>query len=344
MRLCKPLRSPVRRNGSTTLTHGSGKLFGQTLRLMPRAWPRIPDPVVAKLGLRLSNGTSGAIPGTGAAAFIAIAEAADDVQALIARLKADTDTMVRTAIARELARDTTLLNKLADFLTTLGDGIDEADDQESEEEEELRQPRIGREAAYESYTRTIRAQARSATAGRSLNRQSRSSKIGDWLGDRRLPTNDLRTLGVSLQIQSAARRFVNPFRRYFDRLALRYRQFRREQQSEGRWYAKDGFTATDLTPLEVDFILLALLRGMRGLLADRQLHVSSRKAATQRSIPLVSFIARKLLWTKPPISRRSSSPAWRPSAILRRSLFWYAVTSISALLNGAAAPSAIYIG
>ena len=122
-----------------------------------------PDPVVAKLGLRLSNGTSGAIPGTGAAAFIAIAEAADDVQALIARLKADTDTMVRTAIARELARDTTLLNKLADFLTTLGDGIDEADDQESEEEEELRQPRIGREAAYESYTRTIRAQARSAT-------------------------------------------------------------------------------------------------------------------------------------------------------------------------------------
>ena len=108
-------------------------------------------------------------------------------------------------------------------------------------------------------------------AGRSLNRQSRSSKIGDWLGDRRLPTNDLRTLGVSLQIQSAARRFVNPVRRYFDRLALRYRQFRREQQSEGRWYAKDGFTATDLTPLEVDFILLALLRGMRGLLADRRI-------------------------------------------------------------------------
>jgi DNA helicase IV len=47
--------------------------------------------------------------------------------------------------------------------------------------------------------------------------------------------------------------------------------FRRERQSEGRWYRKDGFGPSDLGPLEVDVILLAILRGMRSLLDDRRI-------------------------------------------------------------------------
>jgi DNA helicase IV len=52
---------------------------------------------------------------------------------------------------------------------------------------------------------------------------------------------------------------------------MRYRRFRRERQSEGRWYRTDGFGPTDLGALEVDVILLALLRGMRALLSDRRI-------------------------------------------------------------------------
>lgn len=148
-----------------------------------------------------------------------------------------------------MARDKTLLDQLVEFLGTLGEGIDEADDQESEEEEDVRQPRIGREAAFDAYARAIRAQARSAASGRSVNLQSRSGKITEWLGDRRLPPDDLRNLGLSLQVQSSARRFVNPLRRYFDGLPVRYRRFRRERQSEGRWYHKDGFGPSVLANL-----------------------------------------------------------------------------------------------
>jgi DNA helicase IV len=72
-------------------------------------------------------------------------------------------------------------------------------------------------------------------------------------------------------LQGSARRFVNPLRRYFDGLPLRYRRFRRERQSHGRWYKAQGFGPSDLGPLEVDVILLALLRGMRGLLEDRRI-------------------------------------------------------------------------
>jgi flagellar biosynthesis GTPase FlhF len=229
-----------------------------------------PDPSIARVGTRL-NGIIDGVSGASASAFISISEGADEVQSLISRLKGDTDSKIRTAVARELAHDKTLLDQLVDFLDALGDGIDEADDQEGEDEEEVRQPRIGREAAFDAYARAIRAQARSAASGRSVNRESRSGKITEWLGDRRLPPGDLRNIGVSLQVQSSARRFANPLRRYFDGLPVRYRRFRREQQSEGRWYRKDGFGPSDLGPLEVDVILLALLRGMRSLLGDRRI-------------------------------------------------------------------------
>jgi len=86
-----------------------------------------------------------------------------------------------------------------------------------------------------------------------------------------LPANELHRLGTSLQAQGAARRFVNPARRYFDRLAIRYRRFRRERQAKGEWYVKDSFTPTELSPLEVDVVLLALLRRTRSLLADRRI-------------------------------------------------------------------------
>jgi superfamily I DNA/RNA helicase len=81
----------------------------------------------------------------------------------------------------------------------------------------------------------------------------------------------LRSLGLSLQVQGSLQRFANPLRRYFSGLSSRYRRFRRDRQSEGRWYRKDSFGPTDIGPLEVDVILLCILRGMRSLLGDRRI-------------------------------------------------------------------------
>lgn len=55
--------------------------------------------------------------------------------------------------------------------------------------------------------------------------------------------------------------FVNPVRRYIDGLPARYRRFRRVRQSDNRWYSADGFSLTDIHPLEVDIVLLAMMRG-----------------------------------------------------------------------------------
>ena len=88
----------------------------------------------------------------------------------------------------------------------------------------------------------------------------------EWLGDRTLPDPELKEIGSSLLLQSALRRFVNPARRYINGIPARYRRFRREQQEKGVWYYSDGFSSTDIHPLEVDIVLLAMIRGVNGLI------------------------------------------------------------------------------
>lgn len=230
------------------------------------------DPAIARIGRRLRECLEDGVSGLGTAAFVAIAGLGSEVQALIARLKADTDGRIRSAIARQVVRDRTLLDRLAAFLATVDEGEGDFDEQEMEEEgEDEAQQRVGREAAFEAYARTIRAQARAAASGRSVTRSAQTGKIGEWLDGRKPPVEELRSLGQSLQVQASARRFVNPMRRYFDRMSLRYRRFRREPQADRRWYKDGGWAPQNINPLEVDVILLALMRGMRGLLADRRI-------------------------------------------------------------------------
>jgi len=156
------------------------------------------EPAISKLGTRLVGVVDG---GGNASTFVSIAELSGEVQSLITRLKEDTDSRIRNAIMREVGRNRSILDQLASFVSTLAEQVDDSDEAEPEDEEESRQTRIGREAAYHAYARTIRVLARSAASGRSVPRQSRSAQIAEWLGDRRLPAGELRSLGQSLQVR-----------------------------------------------------------------------------------------------------------------------------------------------
>jgi hypothetical protein len=62
---------------------------------------------IAKLGKGLESIVAGSPAGASASAFIAISQVADEVQSLISRLKDETDSKIRSAIAREVTRDKT---------------------------------------------------------------------------------------------------------------------------------------------------------------------------------------------------------------------------------------------
>ncbi|WMT76305.1 ATP-binding domain-containing protein [Bradyrhizobium sp. Ash2021] len=226
------------------------------------------DQEVSRIGRRLVR-TIEETDDMSPAAVITIGEVAEDVRTLTTRIKTETDLQIRTAFSVELRRDPTLLSQLIAFLATLTDAPEEPDDADIDEDEDAPPPADARNAAFEAYMRTIRAQSRVAAAGRSLAGQSRNRKIVDWL-DGRMPTaEDLRALGARLQVQSSARRFANPMRRLIVGISARYRRFRRERQGEQRWYRSDGFAATDLSPLEADVVLLATLRTANAMLSNR---------------------------------------------------------------------------
>ncbi|WGD52391.1 ATP-binding domain-containing protein [Bradyrhizobium sp. CB1650] len=226
------------------------------------------DPEASRVGKRLTRTLDGT-GDTSSAQFIEIGEAADDVRALIAKIKAETDLTIRNAFSVELRRDPTLLTQLIAFLATMTETTDEPDDADGDEDEDAPPPADARNAAFEAYMRAIRAHSRALAVGRSLPTQSRNRKIIDWLGSKMPAADQLRSIGESLQVQSSARRFANPMRRLISGVPARYRRFRRERQAENRWYRSEPFAATDLSPLEADVLLLATLRAANGLLANR---------------------------------------------------------------------------
>lgn len=175
-----------------------------------------------------------------------------------------TDKKIRESLNLHFNRNKTLLSELASFIDglqeiSLAEG-DEADDPDSDEDEEVSQPKTPVAKALVAYNQAVRSQARAQAKKRSLGKNTRTGKILEWLGDRTLAESDRAAVGASLLVQARARRFMNPVKKYIDGIPKRYRAFRRLRQDDGKWYRKDAFSPTDLGPLELDVILLAMLR------------------------------------------------------------------------------------
>lgn len=201
--------------------------------------------------------------------FTSLVNETPNVQRLVAEQKGQTDKAVQAALNRQLHADSEFVNEMAKFIDGLGQGpdaeVDELEDQDGDEDE-VGVPQTKRAAAAAAFLHAVRAQARSHASGRSLGEGTRNAKIIEWLGDRGLADADRSAVGVSLLLQASARRFANPIKRYLGAVPRLYRSFRRMRQEEQLWYAGDGFNRTDLHPLELDVLLLTILRGTGDLL------------------------------------------------------------------------------
>lgn len=203
--------------------------------------------------------------------FGALANMQSTIQALTTSLKEGSDGKIKAALNLQLNRNRTFLDELARVIDSLQQApatdADDQDDPDADEEEDATAPRTGRAAALNAYMQAVRAQARAAASKRAVSKTSRNGKIIEWLGDRGLTEADRTDVGASLLLQASARRFVNPVKRYLDGVPKRYRAFRRERQPENTWYHHEGFEARDIHPLELDIVLLAILRAAGDLIS-----------------------------------------------------------------------------
>lgn len=225
---------------------------------------------ISSVGRRLVEILERANSNSLAATFSALVGEVSGIQSLVSGLKEVTDKKIHAALNLQLNRDKGFIDALAKFIDGLQQTPDiDADDPDDldADEEDATSPRTGRAAAVTAYMQAVRAQARTQARKRALGKNTRNGKIIEWLGDRGLGESDRAEVGASLLVQASARRFTNPVKRFLDAIPRRYRAYRRTRQEEGRWYRKDGFSPTDLHPLELDVVLLGILRGANELLS-----------------------------------------------------------------------------
>lgn len=228
-------------------------------------------PEVLSLGARLQDILSRAADGALAAMFGSLAVEIAKVQALVSSLKEGSDAKIKAALNLQLNRNRAFLDELARVIDSLQQAqatdADNQDDSDADEEEDTTAPHTGRAAALNAYMQAVRTQARAAASKRTVSKASCNGKIIEWLGNRGLTEADRAEVGASLLVQASARRFVNPVKRYLDGIPKRYRAFRRERQPANTWYRHEGFEARDIHPLELDIVLLAILRAAGDLIS-----------------------------------------------------------------------------
>lgn len=247
------------------------KAYVQELREAATQLHDAKTPDVLSLGARLQDILSRAADGALAAMFGSLSVEIAKVQALVSSLKEGSDAKIKAALTLQLKRNRAFLDELARMIDSLQQGqateADDQDDPDADEEEDITASRTGRTAALNAYMQAVRAQARAAASKRTVSKTSRNGKIIEWLGERGLTEADRVEVGASLLVQASARRFVNPVKRYLEGIPKRYRAFRRERQPANTWYRHEGFEARDIHPLELDIVLLAILRAAGDLLS-----------------------------------------------------------------------------
>lgn len=200
---------------------------------------------------------SGALPRP--SLFADLLELSGEIQTTLGRMKEESDKLIRSALNLQVNNDRQFLDDLAKFLESLAETDDELDDQEADDEEVII-PKSRLNAAATQYSQAVRTLSRSRARKRKVSSKSTAGQILVWIGGRLPQDLDLLSIGESLVIQSALRWFVNPVKRYVDGTPSRYRQFRRLRQKESSWFSSKDFNRTDLHPIEVDAILLAMLQ------------------------------------------------------------------------------------
>lgn len=256
-------------------------------------------PEVQSLGGRFQDILARAGDGTLASTFGSLAAELPKVQALVTSLKEASDGKIKAALNLQLNRNRAFLDELARFIDGLQQAqitdTDEQDELDADEEDDATAPRTGRAAALNAYMQAVRAQARAAASKRTLSKTSRNGKIIEWLGDRALTEAERAEVGASLLVQTSARRFVNPVKRYLDGSPKRYRAFRRERQQTGSWYRNEGFEPRDIHPLELDIVLLAILRAAGDLISKPNIQRDIDSSAWSSLQPILGYYRNQIL-------------------------------------------------
>lgn len=222
---------------------------------------------IAGIGQKILSAIKGVDDKSAPATFSSLMTLTAMIKGIVEAKKEESDKKIKGTLQLQLNKNKTFHEELGRFIDSLSDADEDIDDQDGDDEDEISIPSANKPSPLTRYISVSKSYARARAQGKQISKTSSTGRIVEWLGDRIIAEDVAKEIGKSLIIQSALRRFVNPVRGYIDKIPARYRRFRRTKQAEGRWYRAEGFAPTDVHPLEVDLILLAILRNSDSLIA-----------------------------------------------------------------------------
>lgn len=190
------------------------------------------------------------------------------------QLRGETQNELRAIVTELRKRDPAILDDLESFVETLLREQDDAEPDEDEDDDGEDAPSSGerargRKAVADMFLRALRTAAIARARSRKPAAASRAGRVLAWLEARGSELPDLKDLGHALLVQRALRRVSRAPAEYLGKMSLRYRAFRREARNDGRWYGPARVPPAHAHPIEIDLILLALLRSAAEMEGNR---------------------------------------------------------------------------
>jgi len=217
--------------------------------------------------------------------LIEVYRALDGAENVVRQTLVDTKAVADDLLKRERNRlynnNKEVFQQLAKLLETLQQD-NEPDDEEqfdSDEQEESTSPNHSAiQEAVNAYLSAIKALARTRYLKRSLSKTSRSAAVVQFLGEA-IPSNEvLIEIGRYISFQNGLRRFINSHRRLVTGIPSSYQQFRKDKSQAAAFYTGEAINATQLSGIELDLIVLLMLKNTRQLLSQAFVARSSEEA------------------------------------------------------------------
>ncbi len=207
------------------------------------------------------------------------------IRAVLDESRVVADGLLKGERNRLYNNDREVFTRLAQFLAGLqqddeqDDDDAEFDDDEQEAGDQTGLSSTDMQAAVKAYLAALRALSRSRYQKRALKKDTRAARIVAWLGQSLPDEAVLVEIGQRISFQNGLRRFINAFRRYISDVPSSYRTFRKEYGDDNRYYVTGPGGTLHLSPMELDAVILLMLRNCRALLEQSFV---ARNADSQR--------------------------------------------------------------
>ncbi|MCZ2339991.1 MAG: hypothetical protein LC127_17745 [Chitinophagales bacterium] len=207
--------------------------------------------------------------------LVTIYRTLDNIEGSIKQALEDSKEITDKLIIRErnllFNTDKLIFERLGSYLDSLQqeddlDGEEAFDEDESNAITPQKQSTI--QVAVKIYIAAIKALSRTKYLKRSLSKTSKFNSVIQFLGQA-LPANDvLLEIGRHISFQNGLRRFIGSHKRYITEITTSYQNFRKDIIIADKFYAMEQNPKEQLSSIELDAIILLILKNTRELMAQ----------------------------------------------------------------------------